>query len=124
MEAKLFDKHPDRFNRYVASHPAGDLLQTTYWGELKSPIQDGSLLPIAVVESGQIRASAMILKRKVPMLGRCIFIHLEDRFFLSTALEHLLEAVRDSAKTHGALFWKMNAHSKKVTLLGLEFSQN
>lgn len=82
MEAKLFDKHPDRFNHYVASHPAGDLLQTTYWGELKSHT-GWQPLPIAVVESGQIRASAMILKRKVPMLGRCIFIHLEDRFFLS-----------------------------------------
>jgi len=123
VEAKLFDKHPDRFNHYVASHPAGDLLQTTYWGELKSHT-GWQPLPIAVVESGQIRASAMILKRKVPMLGRCIFYSPRGPLFSSpTALEHLLEAVRDLAKTHGALFWKMDPALKKGDLAWTEFSQ-
>ncbi|MGB4616480.1 MAG: hypothetical protein WBI59_10665 [Limnochordia bacterium] len=36
METKLLDKRPSLFNHFVASHPRGDLLQTTYWGQLKS----------------------------------------------------------------------------------------
>ncbi|HHT36964.1 MAG: lipid II:glycine glycyltransferase FemX [Candidatus Wallacebacter cryptica] len=113
MEAKLFDSHPELFNHYIASHPAGDLLQTTYWGELKAHT-GWEALPLAVSANGQIQASALILKRRLPLPGKCIFYSPRGPLFSSPeALDFLLEAGRELGKAHGALLWKMDPALKK-----------
>lgn len=79
MEMQIFDKHPSFFNHYVANHTYGDLLQTTYWGQLKS-MTGWEPFPLGVVESGQICAGALVLKRIIPLTGKCIFTPLEALF--------------------------------------------
>ncbi len=64
METKLLDKRPSLFNHFVASHPRGDLLQTTYWGQLKS-LTGWEPFPLGVMSGGQLLAGALVLKRKI-----------------------------------------------------------
>jgi len=108
MEAKLFAKHPAVFNHYVASHPAGDVLQTTYWGDLKSHT-GWEPFPLAIVSDGQIQASALILKRKLPLPGKSIFYSPRGPLFSNlAALEQLIKAGKELAREHGAILWKMD----------------
>ncbi|HKM17663.1 MAG: peptidoglycan bridge formation glycyltransferase FemA/FemB family protein [Firmicutes bacterium] len=108
MEMQIFDKHPSFFNHYVANHTYGDLLQTTYWGQLKS-MTGWEPFPLGVVESGQICAGALVLKRIIPLTGKCIFYSPRGPLFSSIqALECLAAGVTDLARSHGALFWKMD----------------
>lgn len=108
MEIKLLDQHPSLFNHYVASHRRGDLLQTTYWGQLKS-MTGWEPLPLGVVEAGQLCASALVLKRKIPMTGKCVFYSPRGPLFSNCeALECLVDGVVALAKSHGALLWKMD----------------
>ncbi|HHX02072.1 MAG TPA: peptidoglycan bridge formation glycyltransferase FemA/FemB family protein [Firmicutes bacterium] len=108
MEIKLFDKHASLFDHYVAAHSHGDLLQTTYWGKLKS-MTGWESFPLGVVKTGQLCASALLLKRKIPLTGKCILYSPRGPLFSSReALEYLTAAVADLGKSHGALFWKMD----------------
>ncbi len=108
MEAKLLHDRPAVFNHYVASHPMGDLLQTTYWGELKATT-GWEPLPLVVISEGQIQASALILKRKLPIPGKSIFYSPRGPLFSNLkAAEFLIAAVKELGKKHNALMWKMD----------------
>lgn len=108
MEVRIFDKHQSVFNHYIAAHPAGDLLQTTFWGQLKSTT-GWQPFPLAVTNKGQIQACALMLKRSVPYLKHSIFYSPRGPVFSNfEALEFLIHAGIDLAKSHKALFWKMD----------------
>lgn len=108
MEAKLFNSHESVFNHYVASHPNGDVLQTTYWGQLKA-MTGWTPLPLAIVDNHQIKASALILKRQIPLPGHCIFYSPRGPLFSNQeALAKLLKAGQQLGKRHHAVLWKMD----------------
>lgn len=110
MEAKLLQDQQElhMFNHYVASHPNGDVLQTSYWGELKANT-GWQALPLAVLDQGQIKGTALILKRQLPLLGKCIFYSPRGPVFSNTAaLQGLIKAGKKLAKEHQAIFWKMD----------------
>lgn len=110
MEAKLFheQKAIHMFDHYVAAHPYGDVLQTSYWGALKS-YTNWQPFHLAVLEQGQIKATALVLKRQLPLIGKCIFYSPRGPLFSNTtALQALISAGKELANEHRALFWKMD----------------
>ncbi len=108
MEAKIFTDQPSVFNHYVASHPHGDVLQTTHWGELKRSTGWCSI-PLAVVDKGQIRASTLLLKRNIPILGACFLYSPRGPIYSNLdALKKIIQAGRSFATSNRALFWKMD----------------
>jgi len=67
-------KEKDRFNKFVASHGRGHFLQLWEWGEVKKGM-GWEPLPLVLEQDGEIRASLLILKRRLPLplLQKCIF---------------------------------------------------
>lgn len=108
MEVKLFQSTEALFNHYVATHPQGDLLQTTYWGKLKQ-ISNWQYYPLAVVEQGEIKASTLLLIKKLPYLPYTIAYSPRGPLFSSVeALQLLIQEVKEEAKKKKALVWKMD----------------
>lgn len=108
MELKDFTNNEKFFDSYVSSHPNGDVLQTTFWGHLKIGT-DWKYLPLAVLEKGQIIASALILIRKLPFIGKTIFYSPRGPLFSNIeSLHFLLSGVKKLAKKHKAILWKMD----------------
>lgn len=60
-----------RFNDFVARFETGDLLQSFEWGELKART-GWSPVRVLAEQHGRIVATASILKRPIPKIGRCI----------------------------------------------------
>lgn len=67
-------KERERYDQFVRSHPKGHFSQTWEWGTVKQGMGWESL-PLILEEDGQIRASLLILKRRIPLPGlkTCIF---------------------------------------------------
>ena len=65
------EKDKQQFNEFVARFYTGDLLQSFEWGDLKS---SSGWKPIRVIaeDDGNIVATASLLKRMLPKVGRCI----------------------------------------------------
>src|SRR5665647_2759792 len=63
----------ERWNKFVADFPTGDLLQSFEWGELKRRSGGWEPIRLAVEEGGEIHAAISILNRKLPRLNKCIF---------------------------------------------------
>jgi len=61
----------EAFDRFHASHPWGDLLQSWAWGDLKakSGVKPNRCAGFETRETG---AAASLLKRKLPRVNRCI----------------------------------------------------
>ena len=63
----------DAWDRFVAQHPEGNLLQTTQWGRLKSAFGwDWELVTIGAERSSTPDAGAMVLYRKLPLGLGCL----------------------------------------------------
>ncbi len=108
LEVKIFDKYESIFDHYITSHPAGDILQTTAWGQLKSST-GWKPFPLAVLKNGQIQAATLILKRPLPKLKASIFYSPRGPVFSDyQSLTKLIEAGKELAKSHTAIFWKMD----------------
>lgn len=108
MESKVLTKFPTMFNHFVASHPKGDVLQTTYWGDLKATT-GWEYFPLVILKDNQIRASALILSRKLPYPGARLFYSPRGPLYSDTnSLEALLQAGKRLATEKGAIFWKMD----------------
>ncbi len=60
-----------QWNDFVAASPYGDVLQCLEWGELKKP--DWQPVPVSQTSSGQIDATALVLRRALPRTGKSIF---------------------------------------------------
>lgn len=118
LEARLFNKHPSIFNHYVASHPNGDVLQTTFWGDLKETT-GWQPLALGITNRGQLQASALILKRPIPLrTGHSIYYSPRGPLFSNqAALAKLIDAVTDLARSERPILWKMDpAISSKDTI--------
>lgn len=108
METKLLGDRPQLFDHYVSTHPHGDLLQTTSWGQLKA-CSGWDWYPLAVLEKGLVRGTALLLAKKLPYFPGSLFYSPRGPLFSSPqALKALWDAGRDLARRKGALVWKMD----------------
>ncbi len=105
-------KEKDRYNSFVADHPKGHFLQTWEWGEVKRGM-GWQPLPLVLEKDGEIKASLLILKRRLPLPGlkRCIFYaprgpvaDLESQ----ECCQALFAGAERVAKDHGAIFLKID----------------
>ena len=100
------------FNHFVADHPQGHFLQLWEWGMVKKGM-GWEYLPLVVEKDGVIKASLLILKRRLPLPGirKSIFyaprgpvVDLDDEELCRI----LIESTRRIAKVHGAIFLKID----------------
>lgn len=63
---------PDRWDRWIAAHPTGHLLQSWQWGEFKARF-GWQPVRVALERGGEIVAAAQILLRRLP-LGKMAYI--------------------------------------------------
>lgn len=102
----------ERYDSFVSSHPKGHFLQTWEWGQVKKSM-GWEPLPLILEEDGEIRASLLILKRKLPLPGikKCIFYSPRGPV-ADIDSEELCRVLFDGAakvaKAHGAIFLKVD----------------
>ena len=96
------------WNNFVAQSPFGDAMQCLEWGEVKKP--DWQPIPFAVENSDGFTATALVLKRKLP-LGRSIFyvprgpiLDWNDR----EAARQIVKKLRVAARAHRAILIKID----------------
>lgn len=80
MEVKIYFEQERLFNHYVASHPNGDVLQTTNWGRLKAG-HGWEYYPLAAEDKGKILASALILIKDLSPFPSNLPTHLGAQSF-------------------------------------------
>ncbi len=100
----------DQWNEFVARCPHGDVLQCWEWGELKQRT-GWQPLPVAVTEGGCIVAACLILKRRLPLIGGCLFYAPRGPildFANEAAWNDLLGEIREIAKAHRAMVLKID----------------
>lgn len=106
----------ERFDSFVAAHSKGHFLQLWEWGQVKKGM-GWEPLPLVLEEDGEIRASMLILKRKLPIPGinKCIFysprgpvVDIESEELCMT----LLAGAEKAAQDHGAIFLKIDPDVK------------
>lgn len=108
MEFGLYFERERLFNHYIASHPLGDVLQTTHWGKLKAS-HGWDYYPLAVEAAGQIAAAALLLVKNLEPLP--IAIAYSPRGPVYTAPEALVTLWREGVefcRSKGAAAWKMD----------------
>ena len=99
----------DDWNNFVGASPFGDVLQCLEWGELKKP--QWQPVPLSLSESGEIKATALVLKRALPRTRRSIFylprgpiLDWNDR---ETAQKFVAQ-IKKSARSHRAILIKID----------------
>ena len=107
METKLLWEKEDLFDHFVASHPRGDVLQTTKWGRLKAT-SGWVYYPLGVFEQGRLQAVALILIKGLPLGAKIAYSPRGPLFASPEALEALLQGGKKLLKKEGALAWKMD----------------
>lgn len=108
MEVLYLNEREEIFNHYVAAHPRGDLLQTTYWGKLKSS-SGWSYHPLGVTAKGKIQAASLVLVKKLPRIPYTIAYSPRGPLFSSEdALVELLQTGKKFSQEQKALVWKMD----------------
>ncbi len=104
----------ERFNSFLAAIPKGHILQTWEWGELKAKT---GWTPIRLIaeRNGEIVGAISVLKRPVPTGKWCIFyaprgpvLAIEEK----DVWDRLLDGVKTQAKTHKAIFLKIDPDVK------------
>lgn len=107
METKLLWEKEDLFDHFVASHPKGDVLQTTKWGRLKAS-SGWNYHPLGAIENGMLRGIALILTKRLP-LGRTMAYSPRGPLVSSKeALDALFVAGTELLRKEKALVWKMD----------------
>ena len=105
-------KEKERYNKFVAAHTRGHFLQLWEWGQVKKGM-GWEPLPLILEEDGEIRASMLILKRRLPVPGlkKSIFysprgpvVDVENEELSRV----LFDGARKVAKEHGAIFLKID----------------
>ncbi|MBO8157946.1 peptidoglycan bridge formation glycyltransferase FemA/FemB family protein [Thermosyntropha sp.] len=110
-------KEKPMFNNFVESHDKGHFLQLWEWGMVKKGM-GWEMLPLVLEKDGEVKASLLILKRRLPLPGinKSIFyaprgpvadIHDEEINRL------LFEGAERLAREHGAIFLKIDPDVSK-----------
>jgi len=100
----------DEWNEFVASWPYATVLQSYQWGQLKAGT-GWEPLPVAVVDEGRMRACALVLKRRLPHLGRSLLYAPRGPvvdFSDQEAFVRLLDGIRALARQHRAVALKVD----------------
>ncbi|HZK43049.1 MAG TPA: peptidoglycan bridge formation glycyltransferase FemA/FemB family protein [Syntrophomonadaceae bacterium] len=109
-------KEKARYNEFVESHNKGHFLQLWEWGEVKRSM-GWEPLPLVLEKDGEIQASLLILKKRLPIpgLNKCIFysprgpvIDIDDE----ELAEALFTGATKVAKEHGAILLKIDPDVK------------
>lgn len=109
--ARWIDKSEhERFNAFLANHSKGHVLQTWEWGEIKSRT---GWVPwrLIIEEDHEIVAAVSILERKLPIIGIPIFYASRGPVVdwkNSELFDVVLEEIGKLAKSHGAIFLKVD----------------
>jgi lipid II:glycine glycyltransferase (peptidoglycan interpeptide bridge formation enzyme) len=104
------EEHRGDWNRFIAQSPCGDVLQCWEWGELKSRT-DWSPLHLATMDQGRITAAALVLKRRLPRTGRCLFYCPRGPvvdYSSAQDVEGIFSEIRRCAREHGAIALKID----------------
>lgn len=102
----------ERWNAFVAQNSYGDVLQAWEWGEVKGAGGDWDPMCVAAVDdAGGIRAGALLLRRKVPVIGSFYYAPrgplMADWSDVPT-LKLLVEGIQARARGEGAAFLKID----------------
>ena len=105
-------KEKDRYNSFVRAHSKGHFLQTWEWGEVKQGM-GWQPLPLVLEEDGDIKASLLILKRKLPLPGmkKSIFYSPRGPVVDTDSVEicqALFAGAERVARDHSAIFLKID----------------
>lgn len=105
-------KEKSDFNTFIESHPKGHFLQLWEWGQVKKGM-GWEMLPLVLEENRRIKASLLILKRKLPLplINKAIFYaprgpvaDIHDR----EVNQLLFEGAKKLAREHNAIFLKID----------------
>ena len=101
---------PEEFNKFAASHENSIFFQSSYWGELKEGTSWKHFL-VGLKEDGEIKAAAILLAKKTPVIGKYIFYsprgYLLDYADLALFKEFSDEVIK-FVKSHDGIFIKIN----------------
>lgn len=118
MEVKIYFEQERLFNHYVASHPNGDVLQTTNWGRLKAG-HGWEYYPLAAEDKGKILASALILIKDLsPLPLKLAYSPRGPVFSSPEALAAIWQGGASFCRSKGAVVWKMDPPFVKTTPIG------
>jgi lipid II:glycine glycyltransferase (peptidoglycan interpeptide bridge formation enzyme) len=112
------------WDTYVANHPAGHLLQTWAWGELKARF-GWRAVRLALVEDGRIVSGAQVLFRPVPPVFNLAYVPkgpLVD-WTDSTQVDTLLAGLRRLCRSQRSAFLKIEPHASDDDALRDTISQ-
>jgi peptidoglycan pentaglycine glycine transferase (the first glycine) len=118
---------PDDWDRFVAAHPTGHILQVSPWGTLKSQF-GWSAERVGLAPEGKLVAGAQILYRRLPVGAGCLayipkgpLVNWEDE----AQIKALMSALDRAARAQGAIALTIepdlpdeDAHSKRLQALG------
>ncbi len=107
METKLLWEREDLFDHFIASHPKGDVLQTTKWGRLKAS-SGWNYYPLGAIENGMLRGVALILTKKLPLGLTMAYSPRGPLGASKEALDALFSTGTELLKGERALVWKMD----------------
>jgi len=92
----------EQWNKFVLSSN-GSILQSYEWGELKG-VSGWQPIRIALFDNGRIVEGVSILKKPVPIPGKCVFYAPRSPILSDELLSH----VKTEAKKHGAVYFKID----------------
>jgi lipid II:glycine glycyltransferase (peptidoglycan interpeptide bridge formation enzyme) len=107
VETRLLWEKEDLFNHFVATHPRGDVLQTTKWGKLKAT-SGWMYYPLGAFQDGRLEAVTLILTKKLPFGATMAYSPRGPLFSSEKALEAVLLAGTKLLRDEKALVWKMD----------------
>lgn len=106
------EKDKDNYHNFIINHAQGHFLQLLEWGRVKEQM-GWEPLPLVLEEDGEIKASILLLKKRlpIPLLNKCILysprgpvIDLAD----ASLFKALNEGISKVAKEEGAILLKID----------------
>jgi peptidoglycan pentaglycine glycine transferase (the first glycine) len=107
---EIGQEEKSRWNEFISSQATGHIFQSYEWGSLKAKY---GWFPhrLVVEENGRIKAAALVLEKKIPLLGETIFysprgpvIDFED----TATFDFLLKEINKLALRQRAIFWQVD----------------